>query len=189
MHLRNNKRSSPSEYVPIKRRKAATPEGLAVAKPASIHNSQSSFFTLLPRELRDHIYEYAFGPEDISFHYCTLIIVAYAKHLTSYDTHVPGLPSWILPTQAMLEEAMETFYRTRTYAHACHSITKTYPKVAREYMLFGFRGNPTRLKSAYKNSLLFNKGIRNTDAGSYRAAACSKKLWRRFNEQERMHNT
>jgi hypothetical protein len=166
MHLRNNKRYLPSSSLPRKRRKIASPEDAATAKQASHHNSQFIFFTRLPREFRDNIYEYAFGPEDISFHYRKLIIVTYARQLTSYDTHMSGLPRWILMCKVVLEEAMETFYRTRTYAHACYSITLTYTTAAWTSGLRRpkqFRGNPTRVKSAYKNSLLFNKKIRNVD--------------------------
>jgi hypothetical protein len=63
MHLRNEKRYLPGDYdnVPRKRRQISTEQDLRRARLITTQNEQSPLFTRLPRELRDMIWEHAFG--------------------------------------------------------------------------------------------------------------------------------
>ncbi|KAH6875255.1 hypothetical protein BKA58DRAFT_399479 [Alternaria rosae] len=118
MHLRNEKRYSPDDgpYIPRKRRQLSTKEDLDRARLITIQNEQSPLFTRLPRELRDMIWEHAFGSDETEFHYRELAIVASNRKYTYCDDQYRGLPDWLLLCRTILGEALEVFYTTQTYA-------------------------------------------------------------------------
>ncbi|KAI4960024.1 hypothetical protein J4E86_001643 [Alternaria arbusti] len=146
MHLRNEKRYSPDDgpHVPRKRRQRSTKEDLARARLITTQNEQSPLFTRLPRELRDMIWEHAFGSDETTFHYRNLAIDAKNRKYPSscLDDHYMGLPEWLLSCKTILGEALELFYRTQTYVPTT------------EY---------GRTKRRYKNTLLFNNSIKNVE--------------------------
>ncbi|KAH7084895.1 hypothetical protein BKA63DRAFT_484911 [Paraphoma chrysanthemicola] len=91
---------------------AATAASQKVA--TAVPQPQSSFFSLA-REIRDDIYEYAFGREIISFNYHSLNIGASTKNSSDAIAY-PGLPRWLLTCRAICSEALETFFRTRYFS-------------------------------------------------------------------------
>ncbi|KAI4612422.1 hypothetical protein J4E80_007155 [Alternaria sp. BMP 0032] len=175
MHLRNAKRYSPDDgpYVPRKRRQRSTKEDLDRARLITTQNEQSPLFTRLPRELRDMIWEHAFGSDETTFHYRNLAIDAKnRKYPSSYlDDHYMGLPEWLLSCKTILGEALELFYRTQTYVPTTeYGRTKRRvsltPRVRRRVFSAKscYRAPPNPVdRSEYKNPLLFNNSIKNVE--------------------------
>jgi hypothetical protein len=100
-------------------------------------------FLLLPRELRDHIYDYAFGSEVIIFTPPGLTLEAWPKGRKSENggpvediaIHYPntppaytrGLPLWLLTNKQICSEALSYFGSVRTFASVDFSQIARYP--------------------------------------------------------------
>ncbi|CAN9084988.1 unnamed protein product [Alternaria alternata] len=101
-------------------------------------------FLLLPRELRDYIYDYAFGSEITVLTPSALILEAWPKGRKSENgspdkdiaTHYPytlpaytkGLPLWLLTNKQICSEALSYFGTVRTFASGGFSQIARYPK-------------------------------------------------------------
>lgn len=175
MHLRNEKRYSPDEgpYISCKRRQLSTKEDLDRARLITAQNAQSPLFTRLPRELRDMIWEDAFGSDETIFRYRELDIVASNRKYIYCDDQYTGLPDWLLLCKTVLREALEVFYTTHTYApNRDYGNSRPKPSPEGQRRRLGAKScvrrappNPVA-RSGYKNPLLFNKSIKKIEMTS-----------------------
>jgi hypothetical protein len=73
---------------------------------------QSSFLHQLPREIRDLVYEWAFGNEQRDFHLNDLLVIASPTSPVD-GSSIRGLNIWLLTCKSVCVEAIATFSRTR----------------------------------------------------------------------------
>ena len=100
--------------------------GLSSRSYKSSQQSQSPFhFFQLPREVRDNIYEFAFGNDEHQFNYRGLKIAATTTNPNTHSTCLQGLPEWILASRSTCTEAIETFHRTRAFSPRTREFGKT----------------------------------------------------------------
>ncbi|CAI9637120.1 unnamed protein product [Alternaria burnsii] len=99
--------------------------------------TRTSPFLLLPRELRDHIYDYAFGSEVSIFTPPDLVLEAWPKGRKSENggpvediaihypntlpAYIRGLPLWLLTNKQICSEALSYFGTVRTFASVDYS--------------------------------------------------------------------
>ncbi|KAF2256587.1 hypothetical protein BU26DRAFT_25143 [Trematosphaeria pertusa] len=105
MLLRSKRKYDGNEICLTKRQR------LTRSQNAEEHNTTSPFY-LLPRELRDEIYEHAWGNVGIVFQYRGIWSVAAPKNGEDFAI---GLPKWIRTSKLILDEAMQAFSRTRIF--------------------------------------------------------------------------
>jgi hypothetical protein len=146
MQLRSRKRYWPIEHVPKRRQEITSPEEIAFAQRAMQQNFASNFFRL-PRELRDVVYEHVWDHEDAWVFRCQRVNIVVSRRPYSFP-HRQGLPSWMLASKVILEEAVKTLHRMYTF-----SVTND------ERLQYCTRGN-IDWRAAPKSPVLINKNIK-----------------------------
>jgi hypothetical protein len=94
----------------------STPHPAEAWSPTS--QSQSLFFCVLPKEIRDRIYEHVFGTEPRNFHLGDVLITA-PPDLTEHERSIRGLDIWLRTSKAICAEAIATLCRTRYFTPHC----------------------------------------------------------------------
>lgn len=70
----------------------------------------------LPRELRDVIYDHAFGPGSHACSYAAFTVIIGQHSASSGTDAINGLPQWLLTTKVICKEAVELLLRTRWFS-------------------------------------------------------------------------
>ncbi|KAL6712183.1 hypothetical protein ACN47E_000060 [Coniothyrium glycines] len=120
-----------------------------------------SFLQHLPRELRDQIYDYAFGPEHLVFHRhdSGLHICLERPEYFGIKSH---LPAWIRTNKQICSEAVDVLSRTRIFS--IHTIRSEAHDSKKSPLIF----NPTMLR---------NVRIQISSAGARFGRGLNKLLW------------
>jgi hypothetical protein len=82
----------------------------------------TSRFLSLPGEIRDCVYEYAFGDKPRRFRHGVYEIMAFKQHAgvqstarSNYNEYIRGLPRWLIVCEQILTDAIEVLTRTRFF--------------------------------------------------------------------------